>query len=312
MTMPEEVKFTSHNTTCRGDLYRPPGVVGDRPCIVMAHGFGATRTCGLAPYAEAFVAAGYVVLAFDYRSFGTSEGEPRRVLLPHRQVEDWLAAAAFVRGLDGVQPDAIAFWGTSFAGGLVTAAAARDRDVQAVVAQCPLMDGRAAVLEAVRYDGIGHVLRLTGHATLDLLGAALGRPPHRIASAGRPGSVAAMTAPDCADGYATLVPAGVETDVAARVIALLGTFRPVRSAAKVTCPVLVQICDTDTVAPTAAAEQAAGRMAQADVRHYDCGHFDIYQGHLRDRSIADQLDFLRTHLCPTSAESGHASVESST
>jgi hypothetical protein len=42
----------------------------------------------LVPVAERLMAAGYVVLAIDYRTFGLSEGEPRGSLFPRMQVED--------------------------------------------------------------------------------------------------------------------------------------------------------------------------------------------------------------------------------
>ena len=57
-----------------------------RPCVVMAHGFGATRDASLAPYAERFAAAGMHVLLFDYRHFGTSEGQPRQLVSVRRQL----------------------------------------------------------------------------------------------------------------------------------------------------------------------------------------------------------------------------------
>lgn len=36
-----------------------------RPCVVMGHGFGATKDAGLEPFAERFQAAGADVLVFD-------------------------------------------------------------------------------------------------------------------------------------------------------------------------------------------------------------------------------------------------------
>ena len=64
---------------CAAWLYRPDGE-GPHPCVVMAHGFSATRSDSLPPYAEAFAAAGLAVLLFDYRCFGDSDGEPRQLL----------------------------------------------------------------------------------------------------------------------------------------------------------------------------------------------------------------------------------------
>jgi cephalosporin-C deacetylase-like acetyl esterase len=73
-----DITFGSGSSTCRAWLYRPATTASAaRPCVVMAHGFGATRDASLAPYAERFAAAGMNVLLFDYRHFGASDGEPR-------------------------------------------------------------------------------------------------------------------------------------------------------------------------------------------------------------------------------------------
>jgi len=292
----EDLEFDSHGVTCRGFLYRPDSAGKDVPCVIMGHGFAATRDAGLAPFAEAFAQAGYAAFVFDYRHFGDSGGEPRQLLVPSREIEDWLSAIRFVRGLDGINADAIALWGTSFGGGLVTSAAARDGKVQAIIAQCPMMDGAASVQAVIGYAGIGQALKLTAHSVLDMSRALLGMSPHYIKSAGKPGEVAAMSAHDCYDGYTVLLPASAPNQVAARIAATLMLFRPVSEAARVTCPALILICDTDTVAPVRAAEKAAARMPKAEVRRYPCGHFDIYQGDMRASSLRDQLDFLARHL----------------
>jgi pimeloyl-ACP methyl ester carboxylesterase len=93
-------------------------------------------------YAERFAAAGLAALVFDYRNFGASEGEPRQLLDIGMQQEDWLAAIARARGLDKVDPERIALWGTSHSGGHAVALAAREpRIAAAVVAQVPFADG---------------------------------------------------------------------------------------------------------------------------------------------------------------------------
>ena len=102
-----DLAFTSHGITCKGYLYRPAEAKGPVPCVIMGHGFAATRECGIAPFAEAFANAGYAAFMFDYRHFGASDGQPRQLLVPSREVQDWLCAITFVRQLDGIQPDAI-------------------------------------------------------------------------------------------------------------------------------------------------------------------------------------------------------------
>jgi uncharacterized protein len=92
-----DAEFGSQGTTCRAWHYTPDKNGGGtlRPCVVMAHGFGATRDASLEPYAERFAAAGMHVLLFDYRHFGASDGEPRQLLSVHRQLQDYAAAVGF-------------------------------------------------------------------------------------------------------------------------------------------------------------------------------------------------------------------------
>ena len=119
----------------------------------MAHGFGATKDAGLTPFAERFAAAGADVVVFDYRGFGTSDGTPRQTVDHRRHREDYRSVVAHVRAMDGVDPDRVVLWGTSYSGGHVVAVAAGDPRVAAVVSQGAAMDGLAAVLEIRRYAG---------------------------------------------------------------------------------------------------------------------------------------------------------------
>ena len=292
MSKMHELRFVSDGQSCRGDLYLPEGD-GSFLTVVMGHGFGLTKACGLEPFRDAFLKAGYAVFLFDYRHFGESEGMPRQVLLPNREVADWLAALACVRKQEQVDNQRIVLWGTSFGGGLVTAVAAREPDVAGIIAQCPMMDGLTSVLEVVRYAGIGQALKMTGLGLWDVISSLLGLGPRMLPSVGKPGELAAMSSHDAYDGYTALMPEGVPNEVAARIGLVLPMFRPVTQAAKVTCPALVLICETDTVAPASAAEKAAAMMAKPTVKRYPIGHFDIYQGEARDISVADQLEFLQ-------------------
>src|SRR5258708_12581225 len=56
------------------------------PAITMAHGFAGTREHGLERFAQAFAAAGFVVLVHDHRNFGASGGHLRGAAYPCRQI----------------------------------------------------------------------------------------------------------------------------------------------------------------------------------------------------------------------------------
>lgn len=293
-----EVAFGSHGTTCRAWRYTPAPAAGPglRPCVVMAHGFGATRDASLAPYAERFAAAGMHVLLFDYRHFGASDGEPRQLVSVRRQLQDYAAAVHFAQALSGVDPQRVAVWGTSFSGGHALVTAAALPEVAAAVCQCPMMDGLAAVTNILKYAGSGQLLRLTVHGLRDALLAPL-RRAHYVPTVGRPGSLAVMSSEDADEGYRKLAPPGFRFEVAARIGLTAGFYRPVRHAGRVRCPVLVQICERDNVAPVESTERAVrGLGPHAEVQRYPIGHFEPYFGEHFERSVSDQLEFLRRHL----------------
>ena len=72
------------------------------------------------------------MLAYDHRNFGDSDGEPRQELDPWVQVRDYRHAITFAQTLDGVDPDRVGVWGSSYAGGHVLVVGAIDRRVGCV------------------------------------------------------------------------------------------------------------------------------------------------------------------------------------
>lgn len=293
-----DITFRSGDADCAAWLYRPEGD-GPKPLIVMAHGFSATRELRLDAYAERFCAAGLGALVFDYRHFGASAGEPRQLLSIPRQLADYHAAIAHTRALDWVDPDRVAVFGSSFSGGHVIAVAAEDQRLAAVVSQCPFTDALASLPKL----GPANIARATVAGIRDLLHAATGRPPHYIPAVGAPGSFAVMTAPDALPGFEALIPVQTnwENRVAARIAVLIGTYRPGRLAAKVSCPALFCLCDTDSLAPAARSAKLVARAPRAEVKRYPVGHFDIYVGEPFERAVADQTEFLVGHLLGASA-----------
>ncbi|MGV0731218.1 alpha/beta hydrolase [Mycolicibacter sinensis] len=302
MATREDISFRSGTDRISAWLYRPDDTGPDgAPLLVMAHGLGAVRTMRLDAYAERFAAAGYACLVFDYRNFGESGGAPRQLLDVKMQLADWAAAVDFAHTLAGVDPARIGLWGTSFAGGHVIATAAR-LPVAAVVAQCPFTDGIASARTIPPVT----VARVSLLAMRDLAAARLGNPPVMVATAGRPGEVALMSTPDAYPGYLKLVPEGqnIRNEVAARIGMKILGYRPGRAAAKVRCPILFCVCDTDSVAPAGPTLRYAAKAPRGTVKRYPEGHFDIYVGDAFERVIADQLEFLDRNLKSAGPEAG--------
>ncbi|MBE7163560.1 MAG: alpha/beta fold hydrolase [Williamsia herbipolensis] len=281
----------SHGTRCAGWLYRAEAADGERrPIVVLGHGLGAVKEMRLDAYAERFADAGYHALAFDYRHFGASGGEPRQLLDVDRQREDWHAAIAHARSLPGVDPDRVVLFGSSFGGGHVLVIAAQDPRVAAAIAQCPFTDGVASARASMGPSS----LAVTARAVADTLAAARHKPRVLVPLAGRPGQTALMNTPDALDGYLALVPEGMSfsDEVAAAVALRIPREKPGKVARSVTAPVLFGVCENDTVAPAAATIKHAERMPNAVIKRYPVGHFDIYLGDAFETAVADYVDFL--------------------
>jgi dienelactone hydrolase len=288
----EDVRYPSGQVECAAWLYRPTEVERP-PVVVLCHGLGGTRERRLDAYAERFAAAGMAALPFTYRNFGDSGGEPRQLLDIDSQLDDIAAAATYVRGRKDLDGSRVALWGSSFGGGHVMVAAARDGAVRAVVSQCPFTDGRASGGTL----GLVSTLKVGTLAIADHMATALGRGPVYARLSGTRGDAALMNAPDVVAGYRRLIAgASFNNDVAARIALQVLGYRPGRSLAQLHCLILLCVCDHDTVAPAEATLKYAQTAANAVIKRYPIGHFDIYFDAPFERAVADQLTFLQQHL----------------
>lgn len=287
MTTREDVRIPAHGEHLAAYVYRPDTTDADVACIVMAHGLSGTREDALPAYAEAFCAAGYAVVLFDYRHFGASTGLPRQLIDIRRQQQDYRTVVAWARDLDGVDPDRIVLWGTSYSGGHVLSVAAGDPRVAAVIVQAPFTDAVASLL-AVPARIIPAVLLA---AVRDQVNAWRGRAPVLLPAVGDPGDVAAMTSPDARPGLEAILGSNSlwRNELAARLMLRFPFYRPGAKTARLGMPVLVCVCDRDTTTPPSPTVRAARRAPRGELRHYPYGHFDVYH----DPQVkADQLAFL--------------------
>ncbi|MFI9812102.1 alpha/beta hydrolase [Saccharothrix variisporea] len=202
-----DVWFESGGVRCAAWLYVPTAEGGPRPLVVMAHGLGAVRGWRLDAFAERFAAQGWVVLVFDYRYLGASEGSPRQLLDIGDQLDDWRAALAYGRSLPEVDPDRIAVWGTSFGGGHVLRVASEDHGVAAVVAQCPFTDGPASLLSRFRAGPLS-MIGLVIAAVLDVVGSVFGARPVLAPVVGVWWMPAFLVSPTAIAAATKLIPAG--------------------------------------------------------------------------------------------------------
>lgn len=252
---------------------------------------------GLDGYARRFQKAGFAVLAFDYRHYGQSEGEPRHLVWIPYQLQDWEAAIKYARSREEINPQKIALWGTSLSGGHVLVTAASDNSISCISAQCPGLDGHESGEAWMEKTGIGYGLRLVTHGQRDIVRGWLGLSAHKIPIVGRPGTLAALTLDDSFTYFSKDAPADYKNEVCARIFLRSGRYRPIEYADKVQCPVLLLVCEKDQLAPARIAYKTAEILGdKAELRKFPVSHFDVYLGKHREQSIQYQLAFFKKYL----------------
>ena len=290
----EDVHFASGRERCAAWLYRPSGADAPAPCVVMASGFSCVRDQGLDAFAERFAAAGFAVLAFDYRCFADSGGAPRQLVRASWQCDDWRAALSFVRSLDWIDDRRIAIWGFSAGGGHVQLLAMTEPGIGAAIGVAPLVDGT----RTLHYiGGLPLLARLGLAGVRDGIRALRGAEPYRVPAAGPPGSGAVISSPEGLSGFESITSPGSHwrNEACARTF-MAPPYRLGGKVRRIPIPILYCVTEGDDVTPPALGKQAAERAPFGELRTYPGGHFDPFLGETLKRMAADQLDFLARRL----------------
>lgn len=130
-----KVTFTNrYGITLAADLYIPKDAEGKLPAIAVCGPFGAVKEQAAGLYAQTMAERGFLTLAFDPSYTGESGGQPRYVVSPDINTEDFSAAVDFLATDDRVDAERIGIIGICGWGGLAINAAAADPRIKATVA----------------------------------------------------------------------------------------------------------------------------------------------------------------------------------
>ena len=139
----ETVTFYSEGAKLQGLLRLPDEGDGPWPGIVQGPGWLGLHDAKLyARYHASFTEAGYVVLVFDYRGFGDSEGE-RGLILPLWQADDIRNGISYLQTRSEVDPNRIGLFGSGGTGGAIPIyVSAIDQRVKCVVSNYAFASGK--------------------------------------------------------------------------------------------------------------------------------------------------------------------------
>ncbi len=142
--MRQDIEFRSRDVTLRGWFYKPEGE-GPFPVCIVSHGWSCTKEQTLDVVAEHMVKAGVAALVYDQRNLGDSDGPMRGHIDPWEQIHDARAAISYAETIDGIDPQRIGIWGTSYSGAHAIVVAAVDSRIKAGSAQVPMLAGLANI-----------------------------------------------------------------------------------------------------------------------------------------------------------------------
>ncbi|WP_406277322.1 alpha/beta hydrolase [Nocardia sp. NBC_00881] len=294
--MRADVEFVSQGVTLRGWLYRPTDTAADAPLVVMTHGFAGVKEW-VAPFAEVLADAGLACLVYDHPGFGTSDGEPRFEVDPVAQIDGYRDAITFAQQLDGVDPERIGVWGTSYAGAHVLVVAATDRRVRAVVSQVPLTQGWATFTRLVPSVQLPHVREAIAEDRKQRFAGA----PHATIKAASDDPLEMVAMPG-AEVYRWLMDNGPRVptwrnEVTVSSIDKFQSYAPEAFIRRVSpTPLLMIVAENDTLTPADLALQSyAEALEPKQLELVEGGHFSVYEERFGQASTAAR-DFLVRHL----------------
>jgi uncharacterized protein len=293
--MPSEtVNFYSEGTRLSGDLFLPDGLRQNekRAGIVLCHGYTGVRNLYLPGTAKALTNAGYVVLTFDYKGWGDSDG-PKSRLSPYGRVIDSQAALTFLGAQPMVDADRLGIYGTSYGGATVVWTAAVDPRVKAVVSVVGIGHGRRWMRSVRRPDEFADLLRLsaadrvrrvmTGQSEFVDRNAVLlpDRQSAELATAarrGNPGAVGEIPL-EFIDDTLGFHPEWIVDKIAPR-------------------PVLFITCDDDRLVPAEESESLYAHAGEPKklVVLKGWGHYEVYTGEAFRQVIDPTLAWYREYL----------------
>jgi uncharacterized protein len=294
----EQVEFHSGvgaaTALVRG-LWRTPDEPAERlPAIVQGPGWlGLASARDYERYHQGFTAAGFGVLAIDYRGFGASAGESGLVV-PAHQLQDLVNAVTYLTTRSDVDADAIGAYATGgTGGGNVVLLADADPRVRAVVSQYPVADGRDWLHRMrTEYEWVTYLRDLDEDRRQRVLtGTGKLVHPREEIMVQTPERRRSTFKSDVDGKIPDLVPFGM-------VDALLD-YRPVDAAARLDTPLLVVAVEDDATTPTDHAEAiyAAARGPKKLLLQRNTSHYASYTQYA-DVVIPEMVAWYREHLVP--------------
>lgn len=143
----ESVSFVAEDgVLLKGWLVRPERLLAKTPVIIICHGVGANKS-DFTELAVSLAKRGYIVLLFDFRAHGESEGS--RTSLGYHEQADIMAALDFLKTRQEIDVKRLGIYGFSMGGSAAILTAAKTKAFRAVVVDSAFTSLRDQARDAI-------------------------------------------------------------------------------------------------------------------------------------------------------------------
>lgn len=160
--MKTKVTFKCFGTKIVGNLFTPENYKeGEKlPAIIVVTPATGVKEQVAGTYANKLAEKGFITLAFDHRTYGESDGEPRSTEDIFMKSEDIKSAVSYVRSLEQVDKDKIGVTGICGGAGYLVQTAAGERRIKALAT----ISGTLMLKGTVAAAGGEAILQMAGEA----------------------------------------------------------------------------------------------------------------------------------------------------
>ena len=143
----KKVQFESEGALLVGNLYYPNDYNPSKtyPAIVVSGSWTTVKEQMAGLYADKFANEGFITLAFDFRNFGESEGQPRFFESPQMKKVDVTNAVTYLHSLPEVDNAKIGAFGVCAGAMYTLMAASEDSRIKSIVTAASWLHDAEAV-----------------------------------------------------------------------------------------------------------------------------------------------------------------------
>lgn len=143
----KKINFKSEGLNIVGNIFYPKNYEPDKkyPAIISSGSWTTVKEQMAGLYAEKLAQKGFITLAFDFRGYGESEGEPRTYESPTMKIQDIKNASLYLKSLPEVDAEKIGALGICAGSMYTLMAASDDENIKAVATTASWLHDAEAV-----------------------------------------------------------------------------------------------------------------------------------------------------------------------